>query len=167
MKLHTFLEYDKGNYTIIKKFLHFDGFDESVKEEYKDEERLFYSVNYFVILCKDSKTMNKVAYKYAKENNLSLIESYNDCEVRFSNVTEITAVNNMDKTNEGFNGFLSNFMYAFIYPKKYQDYKIFKLDVMVSHKDKYYNLIDYSINENRDEIIYSHNKEIKNQILQN
>jgi hypothetical protein len=98
---------------------------------------------------------------------LPLIESYNDCKVRFGNVTEIVAVNNMDKTNEGFNGFLSNFMYAFIYPEKYQNYKIFKLDVMVSHKDKYHNLIDYSINENRDEIIYSLNKEVKNQILQN
>lgn len=64
-------------------------------------------------------------------------------------------------------GFLANFMRAFIYPDKYRNYKIFKLDVMVSAKQKYYNLIDYSIDENRNEIIYSFNENIKKQIINN
>lgn len=36
MKLHTFLEYKNGKFSIIKKFLHLDGFDEPVITELKN-----------------------------------------------------------------------------------------------------------------------------------
>lgn len=93
MKLHTFLEYKNGEYSVIKKFLHLDGFEKPIKESDKDLEDLFYNVNYFYFLCEDqNKTIKEVAYNYANENNLFMIESYCCEQMNFSNIEEILAV---------------------------------------------------------------------------
>lgn len=167
MILHTFLEHEKGQFKTIKKFLHYTGYNTEVSEKDKNSEALC-EVHTITIITKESNAKN-IAYEFAKNKRLRLIESY-DCttklKMKYENVPQITTVADIDKTNEGMN-MLSNWLYAFIYPEKYKDYSIYRIDYVITYKMKYNKEVDYSINENRDEIIYSLNKEVKKQILQN
>lgn len=148
MKLHTFLEYQSGKFKVIKKFLHFTGCGSLLDT--------------FTILTKEGNARS-LAHQFVKEQGLSPVEGY-DCSslnLVFRDVPFISTVQDMDKTNAGVD-MLSNFLYAFVYPLKYQSHEIYRIDYNVLSNEKQRIISGY--NKTRDEFIFSANGKVKEQV---
>ncbi len=167
MRKHIFLEYKAGRFNIVKQFLHFTGYDENVVDDSHKDNDCLCEIHTLTILTKEGNA-KCLARNFAKSLNLKCVEGYNlkSRDLKYGDVLNISTVSDIDKTNRGIN-MLSNWIYAFVYPQKYQNYDIYRLDYIISYKDKYLKKVDYSIDEKRDEIIFSLNDRVRHQIICN
>lgn len=163
MKVHSFIEYKSGKYELVKKFLHLTGHDQI---DMGDLDNWWDETRTMTIMTKEGDAQ-KLAFNLLRKMRRSAFEGYDisskDDRILYRDVPNICTVSDIDTANVG----LSNFLYAFIYPLKYKEYRIFRLDYNIQSRERYLMTINHSLKHGRDEIIISDTENVRRQMRYN